>query len=73
MATATALRSAFDIESFISEYYAAWGGTDEDRIMSHYADNVTVQSPAVSCRENQPFTSNSFGPSLPASLETVTS
>src|SRR6516164_2081902 len=27
------------------EYYAAWGGTDEDRIMSYYADNVTVQIP----------------------------
>ena len=27
------------------EYYAAWGGTDEDRIMSYYAENVTVQIP----------------------------
>ena len=27
------------------EYYSAWGGTDEDRIMSYYADNVTVQIP----------------------------
>src|SRR5262249_45822856 len=26
-------------------YYAAWGGTDEDRIMSYYADNVTIQIP----------------------------
>src|SRR5262249_49241237 len=34
MASATALRSLDDIESFMVEYYAAWGGTDEDRIMS---------------------------------------
>jgi PAS domain S-box-containing protein len=45
MATVTALRSAVDIESFMIEYYAAWGGTDEDRIMSYYAENVTIQIP----------------------------
>jgi signal transduction histidine kinase len=44
-AVAAALRSVTDIESFMIEYYAAWGGTDEDRIMSYYADNVTVQTP----------------------------
>src|SRR5215470_17085230 len=44
-ATVTALRTAVDIESFMIEYYAAWGGTDEDRIMSYYANNVTVQIP----------------------------
>jgi len=45
MAVVTALRSVADIESFMSEYYAAWGGKDEDHIMSYYADNVTVQIP----------------------------
>ena len=45
LAASTALRSAVDIESFLTEYYAAWGGTDEDRIMSYYAENVTVQIP----------------------------
>src|SRR5262249_30033017 len=47
MAVATALRSVVDIESFMIEYYAAWGGTDEVRIMSYYADNVTVQIPGI--------------------------
>jgi len=45
MATSAALRPVFDIESFMTEYYAAWGGTDEDLIMSYYADNVTIQIP----------------------------
>src|SRR5262247_1216011 len=45
MAASAALRPVFDIESFMTEYYAAWGGTDEDRIMSYYADNVTIQIP----------------------------
>ena len=45
MVAPAALRPDFDIESFLVEYYEAWGGTDEDRIMSYYADNVTVQIP----------------------------
>ena len=45
MAACTALGSVADIESFILDYYAAWGGTDEDRIMSYYAEGVTVQIP----------------------------
>src|SRR5262245_29328175 len=45
MAALTALRSIADIESFIAEYYEAWGGTDEDRIMSYYSDDVTIQIP----------------------------
>src|SRR5262245_8395731 len=34
-----------DVESFINEYYAAWHGTDEDRIMAYYSEDVTVQIP----------------------------
>jgi PAS domain S-box-containing protein len=47
MTGSTGLESAAEIETFIAEYYAAWGGTDEDRIMSYYADNVTVQIPGT--------------------------
>ena len=47
MAATNALGSARDIESFIYEYFDAWGGTDEDRIMSYYAENVTVQFPGL--------------------------
>jgi len=61
MAVAAALRSVTDIESFMIEYYAAWGGTDEDRIMSYYADNVTVQIPGSLMRGKRPFASSSFG------------
>jgi PAS domain S-box-containing protein len=45
MAASTALRSNVDIESFMHEYYGVWGGTDEDLIMSYYAENVTIQIP----------------------------
>src|SRR5215471_21097882 len=45
MAASAALRSNADIESFFHEYYGVWGGTDEDLIMSYYAENVTIQIP----------------------------
>ena len=47
MAASTALWSAVDVESFIYEYYDAWSGTDEDRIMSYYAEDVVLQIPGT--------------------------
>jgi hypothetical protein len=46
MASSTGL-TGFDVESFIHEYYRAWGGTDLDRIMSYYAENVVLQIPGL--------------------------
>jgi hypothetical protein len=43
----TAADSAFDVESFIREYYDAWSGTDLDGIMSYYADDVVLQIPGL--------------------------
>jgi steroid delta-isomerase-like uncharacterized protein len=37
--------AAFDVASFINQYYRAWQGTDQDRIISFYTDDVTVQIP----------------------------
>jgi steroid delta-isomerase-like uncharacterized protein len=45
MAASAALASAVDVESFISEYFDAWQGTDEDHILSYYAENVTLELP----------------------------
>jgi PAS domain S-box-containing protein len=42
-----AIDSAFDVESFLHEYYDAWSGTDLDRIMSYYADDVVLQIPGL--------------------------
>src|SRR5215813_14580866 len=47
MAASPALWSAVDVESFINEYYDAWSGTDEDRIMSYYAEDVVLQIPGM--------------------------
>jgi steroid delta-isomerase-like uncharacterized protein len=37
--------SAFDVESFIREYYEAWSGNDEDRVLSFYTDDAVIQIP----------------------------
>ena len=47
MAASTAPWSVADVESFIHEYYDACSGTDEDRIMSYYAENVVLQIPGA--------------------------
>ena len=43
MATATALGSARDVSAFIEEYFTAWGGTDEDRILSYYTEDIALE------------------------------
>jgi PAS domain S-box-containing protein len=47
MAVSTAIESVSDVESFIQEYYDAWSGTDLDRIMSYYSDDVVLQIPGL--------------------------
>ena len=47
MPDSTALWSVADVESFIHGYYDAWSGTDEDRIMSFYAEDVVLQIPGT--------------------------
>src|SRR5262245_59082762 len=53
MAVSTAIDSAFDVESFIEEYYDAWSGTDLDRIMSYYTDDVVLQIPGLLMEGNE--------------------
>jgi ketosteroid isomerase-like protein len=43
----TALASITDVQAFIAEYFAAWQGTDEDRIMSYYTDDVVLELPGT--------------------------
>ena len=47
MAVSTALVSASDIRAFIDEYFKAWQGTDEDRILSYYAETVSLEIPGT--------------------------
>jgi len=47
MAASVALVSVSDIRAFIDEYYEAWHGTDEDHILSYYAENVSMELPGM--------------------------
>ena len=33
------------VRTFIQEYFDAWKGTDEDKILAYYADGVVIQLP----------------------------
>ena len=43
----SALASVSDVRAFIDEYYKAWGGTDEERILSYYSEDVSVELPGM--------------------------
>lgn len=47
MATLAALASVNDVEAFINEYFGVWQGTDEERIMSYYSEDVALQIPGT--------------------------
>ena len=45
MAVSAVISSVDDIRTFIDEYFKAWEGTDEDRILSYYSDTVSLEIP----------------------------
>jgi len=47
MAVSTIVASETDVRAFIDEYFKAWEGTDENRILSYYAENVSVELPGM--------------------------
>jgi len=47
MSVSAAIASVHDIRAFIDEYFEAWSGTDEDRILSYYSENVSLEIPGA--------------------------
>jgi steroid delta-isomerase-like uncharacterized protein len=44
---AVALQAAEeDVRAFVEEYFASWTGTDEDKILAYYSDNIVLRVPA---------------------------
>ena len=35
-----------DVRAFVEEYFASWTGTDEDKILAYYSDNIVLRLPA---------------------------
>lgn len=47
MAVSSIIASDTDIRAFIDEYFKAWEGTDENRILSYYAETVSLEIPGT--------------------------
>lgn len=47
MAASAALNSTDAVRVFIDEYFKAWQGTDEDRILSYYTETVYLEIPGM--------------------------
>src|SRR5689334_2998247 len=47
MATSATIRSVDDVRAFMDEYFEAWSGTDEDRILSYYSETVALEIPGT--------------------------
>jgi steroid delta-isomerase-like uncharacterized protein len=41
----TVLTQAEDVRAFIQKYFDAWKGTDEEKILAYYSDDVVLQLP----------------------------
>jgi steroid delta-isomerase-like uncharacterized protein len=42
LAASAAISSISDVQAFVSEYFRAWQGTDIERIMRYYSDDVLL-------------------------------
>jgi len=47
MAASSIIASDADVRAFIDEYFKAWEGTDENRILSYYAETVSLEIPGT--------------------------
>jgi len=47
MAVSTAITSDSDVRTFIEEYFEAWSGTDENRILSYYSETISLEIPGT--------------------------
>src|SRR5258707_931556 len=60
MQVAAAQAAPENVRAFIQEYFDAWKGTDEDKILAYYSDDVVIQLPTgtlegkIAVRDNFP-------------------
>lgn len=45
MQVAAAQAASDDVRAFIQDYFDAWKGTDEDKILAYYSDDVVIHLP----------------------------
>ena len=47
MTVSSTIGSEADVRAFIDEYFNAWEGTDENRILSYYAETISLEVPGI--------------------------
>jgi len=47
MGVSSTIASDTDVRAFIDEYFKAWEGTDETRILSCYSETVSLEIPGA--------------------------
>ena len=47
MAISGVIATDSDVRAFLDEYFKAWEGTDENRILSYYAETVSLEFPGA--------------------------
>jgi hypothetical protein len=47
MAISGVIATDSDVRAFIDEYFNAWEGIDENRILSYYAETVSLEIPGA--------------------------
>ena len=57
-----------DVRAFIQEYFDAWKGTDEHKILAYYTDDVVLHLPREHSKGRQPCETTLWAPSSPGFL-----
>jgi len=55
-----------DVRAFVQEYFDAWKGTDEDKILAYYSDGVVIQLPTGTLEGNVAVRDNFVRPFIAA-------
>jgi steroid delta-isomerase-like uncharacterized protein len=55
-----------DVRTFIQEYFDAWKGTDEDKILAYYSDDVVIHLPTGTLEGKQAVRDNFVRPFIAA-------
>lgn len=50
MGSPAAVGSVTEVQAFIKGYFGAWQGTDEERILSYYSEDVSLEIPGTAMK-----------------------
>jgi len=66
MQVAAAQAAPENVRAFVQEYFDAWKGTDEQKILAYYSDDVVLHLPTEILKGRQPLRDNFVRPFIAA-------